>query len=528
MKITAPAGMIDHQFGTTSLRSLPPLIVVELTSTYSASTGYSWTELRSVPGTGLVTPDNPLTGDLAYDITGNTNLTPGTRCAMSIDRDQTTYVLWFVVGFGPNGGGGSGSGGSGSGGSGSGGDVPGCGDAVPTVDVECTNGAKVITVRSIGIGFDGNNLVVEECSSDSAVLGPCSPTNPAGTTIPAVTSVCPTKTTLTGELLQAILDGDVTLDVVTGLTAQRRLVVVPIADVQGCIEDPEECCSGSGSGGSGSTDPQCVTTCDQCPDAMSREWEIYFSNQYRATLYHVTEPDDGNYCRFVSDDLRYDLRYDYDAEVWVLTKDIGTETETVWVDSGWRCAPPDTPGEGNFMVSAEGDIDAELRPVYECGDQPPTMYACSEGSGTCYEDPAGEYETLAECLAACSPVAGCCGCAVMANRYSFTVSGVTSSVTDCDGNCDDLNGSWTVTWTSGCTWTSGDAGTCSAGEATWTLTCTGSDVILTTACTAGINAHQWSVPLAQFQCLGTTVMEHTQSGTCCTDGIPATITVTAG
>lgn len=410
MKITAPAGMIDHQFGTTSLRSLPPLIVVELTSTYSASTGYSWTELRSVPGTGLVTPDNPLTGDLAYDITGNTNLTPGTRCAMSIDRDQTTYVLWFVVGFGPNGGGGSGSGGSGSGGSGSGGDVPGCGDAITTVDVTCAAGVQSITVKTIGIGFDGNDLVVEECSADTAVLGPCSPLTPGGTTVPVTTRVCPVFTTL------SYLDHDAvpqTIEVVTGIVVERRLAVVPIADVTGCITDDTACCEGSGSGsGSGSGDPECVDTCSACPDTTSREWELYFDGVYRATLYHVAEPGDGNYCRYASGDLVWDLRYDFETSTWVLTKNIGTETEAVWVDTGWDCAP-DPVGPGNFMVS-EIDAEAELRPVYECGS--------GSGSGS-----GGGIAT------ACCPVDG-------------TPATLTATVSGCG---DSRDGTYTLRYNSG-------------------------------------------------------------------------------
>ncbi len=189
IRTVAPAGMADKTFGTQSLRQLPPLFVVELTSGFSATTGYSWQELRGTPGTGFTVATNGLAGQFAYDISGDTTLTAGTRCAMAIDRDQTTFALWFCLSTSGGGGGGSGSGGSGSGsGSGSG---DGCNEAQEVVTFECSNGRRIATTWALGVGRDGNQIVLTQCEDTATDLGPCSPDNPAGTTLPVAIKVCP-------------------------------------------------------------------------------------------------------------------------------------------------------------------------------------------------------------------------------------------------------------------------------------------------------------------------------------------------
>lgn len=124
----APAGALDVQFGRPSYLNPPQTWVVQLTSSYGgAGTGYSWTELRLDPDSGAyVAPGIPLTGNLAFEATGDTALESGDICLMAIDRDQKGYVLWTS-------GAGVGSG------SGSGGDT----GTAPEYQDECLNGYLV-------------------------------------------------------------------------------------------------------------------------------------------------------------------------------------------------------------------------------------------------------------------------------------------------------------------------------------------------------------------------------------------------
>lgn len=101
----SPAGGIDSQFGSFNPRTVPIDLLVTLTSTYDADTGYSWSELRGRRGVGAVVPDLPQSGDQAYEFTGRVDLQPGTLCRAFMDRDQTIY--WLLV---LEEGGGSGSG----------------------------------------------------------------------------------------------------------------------------------------------------------------------------------------------------------------------------------------------------------------------------------------------------------------------------------------------------------------------------------------------------------------------------------
>ncbi len=274
------------------------------------------------------------------------------------------------------------SGGSGSG-SGSGGP-----DCLEPVTVTCTNGTRVITVKDIKVGIVNNRLVLEECSQNDTSLGPCSPVTPGGTTLPVVTLVCPTFTTL------RYLDWDSnpqTVDVITSIDVQRRLVTVPVAGPTGCVTDPEECCEGSGSG-SGSTG--CTSLCEAC-GAISQLWTVNVPGFPVAVLTRVGNPNDGNECRFVSDGLGWDLYYDVSDDVWFL---VNYDTEDVWFLEGiaWRCLDPNT------MTHYHSGEEALLTPQDAC-----SSWNCVDGTCVEVEGGGGTYPTESECLLACGSFPAC-------------------------------------------------------------------------------------------------------------------------
>lgn len=463
-RASTPAGGYNTQFGVSSVSALPPLIAVELTSTYNTATGYSWIELRGSPGVGFAAPTFALTGNNAYDITGDTTLTVGTRCVMSIDRDQTTYLLWFPVST--SGGDGSGSGGSGGSGSGSGGD--GCDAAVSPITFDCSTGTRTATITTLGIGRDGNQLVLTECETTTAELGPCSPVTPDGTTLPVATQVCPSpcgdavgdvviklSTTDAPECFLPADGSDVSrttyaalfaiygvtfgpgdasttftlpdiADPVAGLSyfvrcgspapvVTRRLLTVPIAGDSGCIQFAEaDCCGGSGSGsgsGSGPTS-ECTTDCQQCL-TMSAVWTLAVTGYDPITLYHVENPNDGNGCRFNSLDLSWSLYYDSSAEAWFL---VNYDTSLLWYILGpdFGCLIE------NFLISEDGGDGAVINPVYDCTD---VSYNCTSGGCVSVAGTGGAYPTLEACLAACDSIAtGCADCPTLPSILYFSTT----------------------------------------------------------------------------------------------------------
>lgn len=246
---------------------------------------------------------------------------------------------------------GSGSG-SGSGGSGSG---SGCGVTTLPVEFACSNGVRTVTVKEIAVGIENNQLVIQECGEEETTLGPCSPTNPAGTTVPVATKVCPVTEVIN------YLDWDSnpqSKTVVTAIRVERTLVTVPVADPAGCITFTD-CCSGSGSGSGGGCEAECLVFCDQCQTGMSTSWTLYVTGEDPIQLCRVEDPDDGNYCRFVSGGGRWELKYEYGDDMWVLTD---LDNADVWAVAGanFQCRAE------NVLVNADGLDDAAIDPDADC------------------------------------------------------------------------------------------------------------------------------------------------------------------
>lgn len=371
-KVAAPAGMLDTIFGVSSIRQLPPLMAVEITSTYSCETGYSWKELRGSPGVGTVEMTVPMTGDKAYDLTGSTELQPGSRALISIDRDQTIYWILFVFLFEPccASGSGSGSGSDGSGSGSCGGSGSGCDTGVTTVSVANVDGTSTLTAKSLKIGLDGNRLTLLECSTQDYDLGPGG-VDPGGVTLPVVTNVCPQFTTI------QYLDWDSnpqSIEVVTGIIVERRLVTVPVAEEErSCVTNPEDCCgSGSGSGEvpCNETTSPCVSSCGQC-SPMSAQWLFAFG-ALNVNVCNLGNPNDGNPCRFVSADLNWELRYDTASGLWTLEN---YATGAFYYISGteWNCT-----GD-NVLTDVMGGESITISPVNPCGDVPVVCDECPGG-----------------------------------------------------------------------------------------------------------------------------------------------------
>lgn len=335
------------------------------------------------------------------------------------------------------------------GGSGSGSGSPGCDDAIEPVTFDCDRGQRTATVKSIAVSVEDNKLVLAECDTEDFPLGPCSPNNPNGTTIPLTTRVCPVFTTIN------YLDWDSnpqSVRVITRLVSERTLVVVPIAGPIGCIEDDDGCCSGSGSGPSPGSGSGCTPDCDQCPTpGMADEWLVNPGTDAQVSLFHVDDPDDENYCRFSSLDLVWDLRYDYAHEVWVLTKNIGTAEETVWVIDVLDCHNTNT-----FTPASEDEFAIEVAPAIPC-ETVGTGWDCSQGTGDCV-DGGTQYSTLAECQTRCGTVlTACC-----ANEIKKVLNVAVSAVT---GTCGCLPSSFELVYNPGTTFWESDPTLCGGVQA---------------------------------------------------------------
>lgn len=330
--------------------------------------------------------------------------------------------------------GGCGSGGGGSG-SGSGSGSGGCGVTVTPVEFTCSNGVRTATVNEIAVGVVDGQLVAEVCGSEVVDLGACSPLNPDGTTLPIVVKVCPVFTTLN------YLDHDSlpqTMDVVTGITVERRLVTVPVAGPVGCVIDMTDCCSGSGSG-SGSGGGQCTQDCDQCTE-MSAVWELSGVSDSTVQLFHDDTPDDGNYCSFTSLDLTWRLYYDYGDEVWLL---VNYDTEQVWfiTKEDWGCLISNT-----LTAINPDDPDAQVDPLYDCTT---TSWNCVDGACVEIAGSGGMYPTQVACQAACgggTVIVSCCPDPIPRVLYLHFSDG--SGGMEClDGSShqivyDDVSGTW--------------------------------------------------------------------------------------
>lgn len=137
------------------------------------------------------------------------------------------------------------------------------------------------------------------------------------------------------------------------------------------------------------------------------------------------------------------------------------------------------------------------------------------------------YPNCTQCCGGGVPTNGpCCGCPAVPLQYSLPVSGFTSDTTDCDANCTDLNGTWTLTLDEpSCTYSSGDGGTCNTGEPTWSMFCDATNWYITTASTAGSTVNRWVRSRASWNCLGPNTLT-LDTLNFCSGGVPGTLTVT--
>lgn len=226
-----------------------------------------------------------------------------------------------------------------------------CSDALEPVTFSCSSGVRKATVKTLVVGIEDGKLVVNECGQNEYDLGPCSPDNPAGTTVPVAIKVCPVYTTL--NYLDHASQPQ-TLEVVTGIIVERRSITVPVADEEtGCIESTDCCGLGSGSG------VDCFGGCFLCA-TMSSVWTLTIDGEPVIALEVVSEPDDGNYCRLRSDDLTWDLRYEESVDMWVLTNlDDG---RVWWIDASlWSCSSANT-----LAPVDAGQSAAVLEPAFTC------------------------------------------------------------------------------------------------------------------------------------------------------------------
>jgi hypothetical protein len=91
-KVMGFAGAIDTVFGKTRIRTTQLGFPAELTSVYNATTGYDWKRLQldlTVPG--FNDPTIQPEGQYAFDVTGDTSLTVGTRVWLEPDPDCVGY-----------------------------------------------------------------------------------------------------------------------------------------------------------------------------------------------------------------------------------------------------------------------------------------------------------------------------------------------------------------------------------------------------------------------------------------------------
>lgn len=240
------------------------------------------------------------------------------------------------------------------GGTGSGaGSGPGCSAAIPAVTLECNYGVLAATIKNLAVGVTDNQLVLSDCGTESRVLlGPCS-TDEIGAVLPVATKICPVFTTLN------YLDHDSqpqTIDVVTSIRVQRRLIGVPMAAATGCADDQDDCCSGSGE----DTGSGCLTTCPQC-DSMSSTWSVEIDGYPSIQVSRAPDTDAGNVCRFVSDDLNWNLYYD--GEIWLL---VNYDTEEIWyLDGELVCTAT------NVFTSESAGPSASVAPLQACGAPTP-------------------------------------------------------------------------------------------------------------------------------------------------------------
>lgn len=89
----APIGSgVSTMFGRPAVRIMQPGFPAELTSTWDATTGYSWQRL-TLDGVALDPNDAPITGDYAVTPDGDETLASGTRGWMEPDQDAGGWLF---------------------------------------------------------------------------------------------------------------------------------------------------------------------------------------------------------------------------------------------------------------------------------------------------------------------------------------------------------------------------------------------------------------------------------------------------
>ena len=124
----------------------------------------------------------------------------------------------------------------------------------------------------------------------------------------------------------------------------------------------------------------------------------------------------------------------------------------------------------------------------------------------------------------------CCGCLSFPARYTFTLSGVINQVCT---NCVMLNRTYTLIYTGGsnCSWNQrlDPPGPCEDLHTLAELSCQQFDQLffLRFQPSLGFELASYMLPAAQWNCLGTNIVELVSDDNSC-DGWPATITLVPG
>ncbi len=157
---------------------------------------------------------------------------------------------------------------------------------------------------------------------------------------------------------------------IVNIKVLKKLAVFPVLEeITGCeIPSPADCGSGSGSGGCEGIpcDEECVETCQQC-DSMSGVWELTIDGVAdHIPLCHLANPNDGNYCRFVSQDLTWELYYSASSGLWIV---VNYSTDAFYYMEGldWIC------DSANTLTDLDGGPNAIVDPVSTC---PPATVPC--------------------------------------------------------------------------------------------------------------------------------------------------------
>jgi hypothetical protein len=291
-------------------------------------------------------------------------------------------------------------------GSGSGGD---CEYPIETVEVSCADGVRTLTSKFIDLANQDGRLIIKECSTQEYNLGPCSPVTPDGVTIPVVSMVCPIYDTI------HYLDWESapqSKQVVVGIKIERKLITVPIAeDVLLCYYPKEDDCCGSGSGSGQICGPdECFTSCSPCQDpGMSTQWE--FTDYYTGLpvlLCHIDSPNDGNNCRFLSEDGNWTMYYDTVDSVWILQSYI---TGDIWFKASTGIGAFGCNSANSFSsISGPSVGSIEVTPIFTCED---TSWNCVDSVCVEVAGTGGTYPTQQACLDSGCAVPGtpACSCA---------------------------------------------------------------------------------------------------------------------